>query len=55
MTRVTYGTCPSPGCGKRVQLDARGQLRPHQVPIPKRTDPTKSERCMERVPQEPPT
>lgn len=50
MTRLTYGACPSPRCGKRVQLDAKGQLRPHQVPIEKRLDPKRSERCPERTP-----
>jgi hypothetical protein len=42
MNAPRYGSC---ACTKRVQLDARGRLRPHQVPIHRRQDPKKSERC----------
>lgn len=45
-----YGACP---CGKRVQLDAAGRLRPHAVPIPSRKDPARAERCQHKQPKEP--
>lgn len=51
MTAPSYGDCPAARCGKRVQLDARGNLRPHQVPIENRDDPKRSQRCPERTPK----
>lgn len=39
-------------CGKRVQVNAVGKLRPHAVPIPNRKDPKRAERCPSTQPME---